>query len=74
MYWCTKFPINNKFLIFAALLGLVLQFTLMFVPALREIFKLELLSIPHLLISLGLSFSIIIFVEIEKIIERIKNK
>lgn len=70
----SKKTFNNKFLIFAALLGLVLQFTLMFVPALRGIFKLELLSLPQLLITLGISFSIVFIVEAEKLIERLVKK
>ena len=38
------------------------------------IFKLELLSLPQLLITLGISFSIVFIVEAEKLIERLVKK
>ena len=58
---------NNPYLIISFITGLFLLITITYVKSLANIFKLVPLSIEQLLICIGLSFSIIIFVEIYKL-------
>lgn len=58
---------NNPYLIISFIAGLFLLITITYVKSLANIFKLVPLSIEQLLICIGLSFSIIIFVEIYKL-------
>jgi len=57
---------KNKFLVGAFVLGMLLQLTICYVPFLADIFKLVPLNLGYLLICMGLSFSVIIIVEIAK--------
>lgn len=68
-----KSTFNNKYLILAFLIGIGLELTILYVPFLASIFKLERLDLTELLIVFGLSFSIIIIVEIAKLIRRLKK-
>ncbi|MFA5766090.1 MAG: cation-translocating P-type ATPase, partial [Bacilli bacterium] len=65
---------NNKYIIFAFLLGLGLQLLIIYVSPLAKIFKLEALSFAHLALCFGLAFVIIIVNEIAKWIKKIKNR
>lgn len=69
---------KNKWLVGSFILGILLQCVVLFVSPIREIFKLAELNSTQLLISLSLAFSIIIVMEIykliKKIISNIKNK
>ena len=71
----SKSTFNNKMLNIAFIIGMSLQFIVIYTPGLNNIFKLEALNIVPLLISLGLAFVIVIIMEIYKLIKNnIKNK
>lgn len=65
---------NNKYLWGSAIIGALLQFTIINVPFLANIFKLVPLDMNHLLIALALAFSTIIIVEIYKFMKRMIQK
>lgn len=65
---------NNKYLIISFVVGLALQLTILYVPIFSEVFKLEALSIGELFITLGLSFMIVVIMEIYKLVKRLKNR
>lgn len=67
-----KDTFDNKFLNIAFILGMLLQLMILYVPFFANAFKLERLSLVQLAISLGISFSIVIIVEIVKFIKRHK--
>lgn len=58
---------NNPYLIISFIIGFTLLLSITYINPLNTIFKLVPLSINNLLICIGLSFSIIIFVEIFKL-------
>ncbi len=63
-----KETFNNSFLNFAFVIGFVLQLLVIYIPVLNtQIFSLAPLDITHLLISIGLAFSIVIIMEIAKL-------
>ena len=66
----TKQIFNNKYLWGSALIGAFLQIMIINVPVLANLFKLVPLSLTNTLISIGLAFSVIIIVEIYKLIKR----
>lgn len=70
----SKETFNNKFLIFAFILGLTLQLIVTYTPGLNAAFNLVQLDALHLLMSLGLGLITIIVCEIVKLIKRVKNK
>ena len=70
----SKKTFNNKFLIFSFLIGLGLQFAVLYIPGLNDIFKLAPLSIAQLGIVFGLSIVPVIFMEIYKLIKRNLHK
>ncbi len=59
---------NNKWLIYAFLVGLILQVGVLYIPGLNDVFKVSPLNAKHFLIALGLSISIVPFMEVKKII------
>ena len=61
---------NNKYLWGSALIGAFLQVMIINVPVLANLFKLVPLSLPNILISIGLAFCVIIIVEIYKFMKR----
>ena len=65
-----KHIFNNKYLWCAFLVGFVIQMAIMYLPVVHTIFKLESLSLNNTLISIGLSFSVIIIVEITKLFKK----
>ena len=70
----SKQVFNNKYLWFAALIGAGLQIAIINIPILANLFKLVPLSFTNTLISIGLAFMIIVFVEIYKFVDKkIKN-
>ena len=58
---------NNPYLIISFITGFFLLIIITYVKPLSDIFKLTPISIKQLLICIGLSFSVIIFVEIYKL-------
>lgn len=65
----SKNTFNNKFLNFAFILGFVLQLLVIYIPFVNNvIFGLVALNITNLLISVGLAFSIVIIMEIAKVL------
>ncbi len=68
-----KKTFNNKYLIGSFLLGLFLQMIVLYVPGINGIFELEALNIGHLAISIGLAFSVVILMEIAKLVRRLKK-
>ena len=65
-----KNTFNNKMLNIAFIVGMSLQFVVIYTPGVNTIFKLSPLSIVPLLVSLGLAFSIVVVMEIYKLITR----
>ena len=55
--------IQNKYLLYAFLFGLIFSSLVMYVPALANIFQLHPLDISELLVSVGLAFMIVIYEE-----------
>jgi len=70
----SKHTFNNRFLIFAFLLGLGLQFLIIYIPFLADIFKLEPLSWGQLAISIGIAALVLVFGEIGKLYRHLKAK
>lgn len=64
---------DNKFLWGAFIIGMALQMTIMYVPALATLFKIKGLLFNELLISFGLAFSLVLIVEITKLVKKIKQ-
>lgn len=66
---------NNKALNIAFVIGFVLQLCVIYIPGLNNVvFDLVALDISHLLISIGLAFSIVIVMEIAKLLGYRKDK
>ncbi|MDR0832238.1 MAG: calcium-translocating P-type ATPase, PMCA-type [Bacillales bacterium] len=70
----SKSTFNNKFLIFSFLLGFGLQFLVIYLPGLNDLFKFVALPILPLIISLVLGASTILLAEIMKIIDNYIEK
>lgn len=64
---------NNKFLIGSFLVGAFLQFSIVYVPNLANIFKVKALNLNQLLVCLGLAALILVIVETYKLIKK-KNR
>ncbi len=62
----TKETFNNKWLLGAFAIGILLQLFLVFTPFVHEIFKLEALTLGQFGIAVGFGFSIIAIMEIYK--------
>ncbi|MGB4985360.1 MAG: calcium-translocating P-type ATPase, PMCA-type [Erysipelotrichaceae bacterium] len=67
----SKQVFNNKYLIGSFIIGLFLQLVIIYTP-LSSVFKMVPMDPIHLLVAVGLAFSIIIFVEITKLFTRKK--
>lgn len=65
---------NNKYLWGAFAVGVLIQLVVMYTPGLHNVFKLESLSLMNSMIAAGLAFSVIIIVEITKLINRTMKK
>lgn len=65
---------NNKYLWGAAAVGVLLQVLIINVPFLSDIFKLVPLDPMHALEAIGISALTVVFVEIYKLIKRIRHK
>ena len=66
----SKTTFNNKFLIIAFLLGMILQVLICYTPGLNSAFNLVALDPLHLIIAIGLGATTIIFSEIGKLIKK----
>ena len=73
-----KLKKQNKFLLGAFAFSILLTLGVVFIPPVASIFGFAVLGLPEFLISLALSLSIILFVEVQKLIsnliEKKKNK
>ena len=70
----SKKTFNNKFLIGSFTLGVLLQLGIIYIAPFAKLFKVVPLTIGQLAICFGLSFSTVVFVEIGKLIGRLKKK
>lgn len=71
----SKSTFNNKFLNFAFIVGFALQLIVVYTPFVNTIiFNLEPLSLTNLLISIGLAASIILVMEVAKLLGYKKKK
>lgn len=70
----SKQVFNNKYLWFAALVGIVMQALVINVPFLADIFQLVPLNFTCMAVALGLSFSTILICELVKFIQRSSKK
>lgn len=68
----SKETFNNKFLLFAFLLGLTLQLVVTYTPGLNTAFNLVGLDLYHLFLALGLGLVTVIVCEIVKLFKRKK--
>lgn len=65
----SKKTFNNKFLNLSFIAGFVLQFSVMYIPILHDkVFKLSSLSFVQVCIAIGFAFTIVIVMEITKLI------
>ena len=69
-----KKTFNNKMLNIAFIVGMALQFVVIYTPGLNDVFKLQALGIVPLLVSMGLAMSIVAIMEIYKLVKRLLNK
>ncbi|MDJ0532218.1 MAG: cation-translocating P-type ATPase [Xenococcaceae cyanobacterium MO_207.B15] len=60
-------PVSNPYLLASVVVTVVLQLLLIYVPALRSFFDTEILTLQQLLICLGFSSLIFVWVELEKL-------
>ena len=70
----SKKTFNNKMLNIAFLIGMALQFIVIYTPGVNDVFKLQALDIVSLSISMGLALSIVILMEGYKLIKKLFNK
>ena len=66
--------LNNKMLNIAFVIGMVLQFIVVYTPGLNSVFKLQALGLLPLTISIGLALSVVVLMEVYKLIKKIINK
>lgn len=70
----SKKTFNNKFLNIAFLVGFALQVIVIYVPGLNNVvFSLTPLTLNYFLISVGIAFSIVVFMEVAKLFGYRKN-
>lgn len=65
---------NNRFLIFSFVIGIGLLMLIIYVPFLSELFSLAPLDPYHYFVAMGLAVSIVVIIEIVKLIQRVKEK
>jgi len=70
----SKKTFNNKMLNIAFLVGMALQFIVIYTPGVNDVFKLQALDMISLSISLGLALSIVVLMEGYKLVKRLLNK
>jgi len=70
----SKQVFDNKYLWGAFFIGLILQFSIIYIAPIAKIFKLEALTLDYALICIGLAFTIIIIMEVVKIFYRLIDK
>ena len=58
----------------AFIVGMALQFIVIYTPWLNDVFNLQALTIVPLLVSMGLAVSIVVIMEIYKLVKRLINK
>ncbi len=67
-------PLSNPYLFWAVLLTSVLQLLLIYVPPLRDFFGLHTLSLVELLVCIGFSALMFVWIELEKLVIRAVRK
>ena len=64
---------KNKFMNFAFILGFVLQIAVIYMPGVQNLFKFKSLSLEQFGICIGLSFIIVIIMEVIKLIKKLRK-
>jgi Ca2+-transporting ATPase len=70
----SKRTLQNKYLLYAFLFGVVFSALVMYIPYFANIFKLASLNLAELIVSIGLAFMIVVFDEFWKEGKRILRK
>ena len=70
----SKRTLQNKYLLYAVLFGVVFSALVMYIPYFANIFKLASLNLAELIVSIGLAFMIVVFDEFWKEGKRILRK
>lgn len=70
----SKSTFDNKFLNFAFIAGAIMQLSVIYIPGLNTVFNSVALNITQLGIALGLSFSVVIVMEIYKLTVKLFKK
>lgn len=70
----SKRTLQNKYLLYAFLFGIVFSASVMYIPYFANIFKLASLNLGELIVSVGLAFMIVVFDEFWKEGKRILRK
>ncbi|MBO7215240.1 MAG: calcium-translocating P-type ATPase, PMCA-type [Clostridia bacterium] len=70
----SKSTLDNKFLNLAFVLGVVMQLSVVYIPGINTIFQTQSLNGYQLLISVGFAFSIIVIMEVYKLIAKLISK
>lgn len=65
---------HNKFMNFAFLIGFGLQLFVLYCPGIQDIFKLSPLSFGNFMICIGLSLVMVVIMEIQKLVVRLKKR
>ena len=66
----SRHTFNNKYLIFAFIIGMGLQFLIIYVAPLANIFKLVPLGLTELLIALGFALMMVVVMEVYKLFKK----
>ncbi len=61
---------KNKWLIYAFIVGALLQFGVIYINGINDVFNVVPLDLTHLAISIGLAFSIVIIMEVYKLFKK----
>ena len=67
-------PFSNKSMILAFLVSGILQVMVVLIPPIRTAFSLALLTGPQWIVAVGASVLMLVYMEVEKVIKRIRNK
>jgi len=70
----SKSTFNNKMLNIAFIIGMTLQFIVIYTPLINSVFKLTPLKILPLLIALGLALVIVVIMEVYKLFKKENNQ
>jgi Ca2+-transporting ATPase len=66
--------LTNRLLLVAVLVTILLQFALLYIPVLQDVFGTQALDLTHLLIAFALSTVILWVIEVQKVVWRIQGR